>query len=977
MRYRREGPVVLVPTERHVERARVEGVVAMRRFFDRLAAELRTELSPASGAARRLAARRALAASRTSPSLARLFEGSSAEQAALVTALDATIGTLIESGATKDDLSRTGTARGAELAGLLAHVEEELGRARLYDPRSLVGAGAIESGWAAGDRRALAVEGVTRPHGVFLEHLLAIHRGHRSVGGEGVTVRLPRFDDPDHPMSQVAALLERRLATEPDALEIEWLETAQPEIAVVEAHGPAAEARAATARVLAALEAGVAPESIAICAPPGDESILSPLRVALLEARIPFSEEGGRPAGSIPEVRAALSLLSMASRSITRDGLVELLRLPGLHAGAFVGARDEVEAATRAARLAHEIRQLSIQRDPTGEGFVEALRSGASEGIAGWAAESTARLCRAIASLRDVEALAPLARDYLDLVTRMRLGAPSAREIAFALRAQPAASLAGLGEGAIGLRLVRRATEDLVAAQGMLGGSDDRFTTDDLLTEIEHALTGARTNPAGASARAGALRLTRPGEIAGAEHALVVITRLGTSGYRPGRGSLLLDETTRRRLPERCRPPSPGERAMTAEAELAWVTRSASRLVLTFATTDDDGREAEPAHPIVTRALEAGASRSVEPASRVASSASILSQRGRELAELANGAPPTSDLLSRVAIETSRLQFFLDPGRLPGPHSGRVEEPYLKELARRFGGAAPDNAVTVVAIEAAAACPFKAFANRVLLARPLEEVSDPLSPRERGDLVHKALFAAYEAETTLPPSADLEARLAAARAAASRAIGIDEPSGPLRAEGKRRVLEEVIELLSDELAAGAELRYRYGEKRFGHGEAHPWGALALPSEDASPEPVWVEGRIDRVDLSPDGRRARVVDYKTGRTLPSMKALGETAFQLPLYARVVARQSPAELTVAYVSAAAILAGQRKRDASTPMGAEQMDRAAERAAALVRGIWSGRVPPRPAHPSACRRCAARDLCRKPAVIPPTEEEEGGQG
>ncbi|MBL9022223.1 MAG: PD-(D/E)XK nuclease family protein [Myxococcales bacterium] len=967
-------PFVLVPTERHVERARAEGVVSRRRFFGRLAAELHPEVTPATGALVRLACRAALGAASTSPALSRLFDASSAERTALVSALDATIGALREAGATPGDLGQTRTTRGAELGELLASVDDKLASLRRADERALLAPADVERAWSVGDRGPVIVEGTAHLGGALLDLLLAIHRGHLNAQGLGVRVRLPRFDDPEHPMSLLAASLERRLASEPDALEIEWLDPPEQTCHVVEAHSPAAEARAAVARVLAALDDGAAPEAIAICVPPGDEAILSPLRAALAEARVPFSEDTGRPATSIPEVRAALSLLNMASRTITRDGLVELLRLPGLHAGAFVGAPGEVEAAGQAARLAHELRQISIVRDTTGDGFVEALRAAKQDHQLDWAADATARLCHAITSLRDRGGLAPVARAWLDLISRMRLGDPSAREIAYALRSSSTSPLAALGEGAVGLRLLRRVTEELVAAGEALGGEGlDRFSTEDLLSEVERAALGARTTAPGASARAGAVRVGRPREIAGSDNDLVVVTRLATGGYRPSRGSLLLDEATRRALPPSRRPPSYAERALAAEAELEWVVRSAGRVVLTYATHDADGREAEPAHASVGRHLAAGATRSVEPASRLSLAASILSPRGRELVELANGAPPASDLVSRVAIERSRLQFFLDPRSAPGPHSGRVEPSETDDLRRRFGGSSPDNAVTVVAIEAAAACPFKAFAGRALMARQLEEVSDPLGPRERGDLVHRALFAAYEADAALPPSADRATRLREARQAAERAVELDKPSGPLRFEGKRRIVEEVVELLADELEHGSDLRYRYGERRFGLGEAEPWGALAIPHERAA-DPVWVEGRIDRVDLSPDGRRARVVDYKTAKTLPSMKALGESAFQLPLYARVVARQRPAELTVAYVSAAAILAGQRKRDAATPLPTEALDNAAERAAAVVRSVWSGRVPPRPAHPSACRKCAARDLCRKPAVVPASDDDDG---
>jgi ATP-dependent helicase/DNAse subunit B len=47
------------------------------------------------------------------------------------------------------------------------------------------------------------------------------------------------------------------------------------------------------------------------------------------------------------------------------------------------------------------------------------------------------------------------------------------------------------------------------------------------------------------------------------------------------------------------------------------------------------------------------------------------------------------------------------------------------------------------------------------------------------------------------------------------------------------------------------------------------------------EEILLRGRIDRIDLAPDQRHARIVDYKTGKPLRGRFA-GGTALQLPLY-----------------------------------------------------------------------------------------------
>jgi RecB family exonuclease len=53
-------------------------------------------------------------------------------------------------------------------------------------------------------------------------------------------------------------------------------------------------------------------------------------------------------------------------------------------------------------------------------------------------------------------------------------------------------------------------------------------------------------------------------------------------------------------------------------------------------------------------------------------------------------------------------------------------------------------------------------------------------------------------------------------------------------------------------------------------------------------PVEFRGRIDRIDVSPDGRHARVIDYKTGTLPPTMKSgkrtplMGGERIQLAVY-----------------------------------------------------------------------------------------------
>ncbi len=152
-------------------------------------------------------------------------------------------------------------------------------------------------------------------------------------------------------------------------------------------------------------------------------------------------------------------------------------------------------------------------------------------------------------------------------------------------------------------------------------------------------------------------------------------------------------------------------------------------------------------------------------------------------------------------------------------------------------------------------------------------------------------------------------------------------------------------------------------------------ARPLGGDDHDGIVVHVDGQIDRVDLSPDGRRARVVDYKTGR-LPAADDLGRSAFQLPLYAAVVARAlgcEDVEALYVAVKPRGILEEWPRSEAERRALGARRDEIAQAARRVILGMWDGEVAPRPAKATLCTRCEARDICRRPAVAP-IEESEG---
>ncbi|MFO0548071.1 MAG: PD-(D/E)XK nuclease family protein [Polyangiaceae bacterium] len=999
--------VVLYPTERHVERARVarsgasaEEALTLRRFFARLRQELALERADATTALSLLVAKELVADGG--------FEDADVREpvsrAALGAAVDATLSELARAGTQPLDLERAGTARGKTLAAIARAHAARLEALEALDPRVPLLADALstERAHAVALPRAVRVRATPDLARAELAALVTLHVAIRARGGSGVVIELLRFEAQDHPMSELGAELEAELSQLEDAPELEWLEPRAPSAtSLVEAHGAEAEARAIARTVLEALAAGVAPDRIMIVAPPRDEALLAPLRAALREARVPFSEHGGPPARSSPEAALALGLLDMASSRIARERLVELLTTPGVHPGSIVGEPDETRALDLGARLAARLAELPLVQDRSGKLFAEVLREDqAARRRArerrfrarpmspahddGWMLGAVERLGTLLDSLRDAPNLDATLAALDEQIVRLRLGEPSAGEVARALKIDRpetdrigAASIAAMAEGAVAVRAVREAITALRDAAARRQIHERTTAAAEILHDLALLTDRVSTSARGGASRAAAVRIGPPREAAGQDLELCVVARMNDGAYTSS-GSSLLDERTRRALPRARRPDTSQARTRAREAELAWAIASSSRVVLTSSSTDDDARDAAAQHRWFLDAVKSQSDSSpsqgsvrVERAPRASISASILSKRGAEIVALAAGAPPPPDLAHGVGVEARRLAFFMVPSAPPIPHAGLVDDRMTELLATRFGGLDASRAASVTAIERAAGCAFRAFAASVLRARKADELVDAVSPRERGILLHGALCAAFRRDLEQPPHASVEDRLAAARLAIEAEIGVATIASPIRREGRRRAADEAFEVFRADLDEPSPLSFREGERRFGPGEPPPWGPLTVTS--VSGATYFIDGQIDRIDATrPIVTTVRIVDYKTGKA--PREALSASDFQVPLYALVARRLEPQRILGVYKS---IEHGGRvttrpAKEAEQLLGPDLLRDVEARAAQVLARVHGGNVAPRPASSGLCVRCEMRDLCRRPAVAPDSDDD-----
>ncbi len=652
-----------------------------------------------------------------------------------------------------------------------------------------------------------------------------------------------------------------------------------------------------------------------------------------------------------------------------------MLRAPGLHAGLWVEAADEGEAAARAVRLASRLRDVPVDVDGSGRLFVEAFRNLTADAPDdAWMPRALERMVESVRWMAEAGTLREGCSRLVRLLDQSKLGQPSARDLAAALgdekRGYGGLATSAMGENASALRRLREIVIEVGRAGEAMGLGGAPVSAAELRALVAGLSERTSARAGGTAARAGAVRIGRPEDLAGLSFDRLVVTGMVEGAYGDdGEDEDLLgteDEGTEGRAAARG-----ARRALALAAALA----SAGEVVLTYATGEED--EARKPHAVVTAALDRGAHLAHEPASRLSPRASVLGPRAAALVALAGGRPPPAELAERVRIERVRHAFFMDPRTEADDFTGsvRVDGELREVLPALVGGLSRGSSIAVTAIEKAAGCSFAGFARRVLRIQRKDDMAEAGDARERGTLVHRALHFAFEAARDVEGQGRAVA-LAAARAAAESALGIDRIVSPLRKEAIRSAVRDALTVLVRGWDEDEPMRFHLGERTFGPGQPEPWGALELPASDDEREgpAVFVEGRIDRVDLSPDGLRVRVIDYKTGR-LPEGDGK-RFQFQLPLYGAIAARALGAttvEAVYVRVTARGIIDEYPKQAAARLVKPEDLVQRAREARRAVRDLWDGKIAPRPAFLSLCASCDARDLCRRPAVMPIEEREE----
>jgi ATP-dependent helicase/DNAse subunit B len=591
-------------------------------------------------------------------------------------------------------------------------------------------------------------------------------------------------------------------------------------IVLLEAGGERAEMEQVAAHVARLIrDDGYAPEDIAIVW--RDPQAAAALTEQVLGAYgIPYALTRRVPLGHTALGRGLIALARCAQEDGTADDLLTWLRTPGFLREPALADDLEQRARKDGARTAAAARKLWEERHPS---FlldnIDEVRADAQRGAAA--------LCRR------------LAREASRLFTR-----PFRREApVFSGPEQLDALVAARARQALD-ELARLAQTDPALA----GKGDDLLRT---LAELELF--------AGEDAGPGRVQVARPQDLRARRVRALFICGLNEGMFpRPARPDPFLGDEDRDEINR-----ASGLRLRhhddTLAIERLFFYAAASRptdlLTLSWHTGDDDGRPAVRSF-FVDDVVELFAPELFAE----------RRHRGLGAAGWAPGEAPTAREARRAAAAARG-----DATREAEPLGPLRDPEVLHALAERETWSAS-------ALEAWRACPVRWFVERQLRPEGLEPDPEPLV---RGEFVHEALERVYAGlpDGRLGP-ADLPAarerlRETLAELEAKHRISVNPDR--LRAE-VRRVEADLLRHLEHAAHDGSVYRADKLELRFGFGEPGE-----LPAAQLGGGELKLQGRIDRVDVGPEG--AIIRDYK-GRSAVdgAEKWLAKGKLQMGLYAR---------------------------------------------------------------------------------------------
>jgi ATP-dependent helicase/DNAse subunit B len=274
----------------------------------------------------------------------------------------------------------------------------------------------------------------------------------------------------------------------------------------------------------------------------------------------------------------------------------------------------------------------------------------------------------------------------------------------------------------------------------------------------------------------------------------------------------------------------------------------------------------------------------------------------------------------------------------PGPASPAIETPALLQYLRaRTGRLSP------TALESYLQCPFQYFGSRLIRLK-----TAPLAPDKRldfltqGNIVHEVLSSWWSER---PDIAALFEEVFARHAAEKRILTSYQTE-----RARNTMLDDLRKFAAEDSWPRAGFHSQMEEK----------------FEFEIAPGVAIVGKIDRLDVTDDGR-AFVIDYKySNKQNTKGKLQNENLLQAPLYLMAAERtfhKQPAGMFYVGLKAGIVYAGWSDSAPvdSQPVPADWFERTTDRALAVLGEIRGGRVAPEPADRDNCRFCDCKDACR----------------
>jgi ATP-dependent helicase/nuclease subunit B len=906
----------------------------------------------------------------------------------VVDAMDDALGALT---GRHDALSRVARGQGeaAERARLLERIslahQRALAAAGRCDPRRLAErlTASVARADAADVARVLSALRV-RTVGVVLlsiddaRLLRALDASLSRLGG-GVSVDLPVFERPldaereRDPLDTVIDALAAALDSAPQTTAIIPVmgelgpggspsPSGSAEIVVLRPLDVAGQGRAIGRRVHAALERGVPPADILVALASDDDTAAVAIVRGLEEHGIRAHDRRRRRRHRSHLVATVFRALDVAARGLSRTDVALLLRSSYLDASRLTPGLDESAARALLADAARALEETetAAAADPVARLHATVL---AAHALPSGRRDDAARLVVRVAT--------PLAR-LAEAVTRPALVA-ALRQVIGEIGLSPGEpptvdrpeawdieNRAAWAHDADGWKALMSTLDEYDTALARWSLVVATASVEDLRHELAWAL-GRRdvASPPDASAVA----IVRLADVASKGAKVLVIADAHADAWPEAcpRSALIrpeLDGAIQRALDPAFRPLGEVGPSMVLAAT-ALAASTAHEVVVSYVAHGHDGDVRSPAPLVTWLRPRSGIPGEGTPLVRTTHDASTVRRATRE----------------RLREETFNLELGEDH---PLTATLPLAAPYADALREETGGGA--RLVSASAIEDLASCVFRGFVTTVLRPRQGEVRRDAVDPRKTGQLLHRALEAAFLATKDLwtQRPRDAVAIRERAAAAASRVIGaaaVSSDPGGITADRLQRHVDAIIEWsLADEA-----WDFALAEQPFG--EPGGWPAVVL---ERNGQRVAVRGRIDRVDVASGRHDVRVVDYKTRERAASTDTalLGDEKFQVALYARA------AEVALGRSPAMGLyLSGERLRPGDLPAKADLRWQSAherlgnerrfeEAILDVVQTLRQGELSVRPRRLASCGTCAYDGVCRKPRFAPPAATDDDAE-